>query len=481
MGKYILSIDQGTQSTKISVFDFEGNELCSAKHPLQAMVTAPGGIAEQHEDIYESIVETMQELMERFTGDPKEIIGIGLGSIRFDRVLMKKDGTLAEPIQTWMGERIGYPYQGTNPEVAYLSADTGYLTVRMTGNFVDTFSNYAGAWPIDPEKWDWSDNPDLFDYFGMPRDMLLELKMPGDVLGTLLPEEAARMNVPAHLPIIATANDKAVEALGAGLIDEDTVLISLGTYIAGMIANEYTPFDPELPYWSNPASIPNVFLNESGGIRRGMWMVSWFINDILAKPWQEEALSLETIPEELMNQAGLDVPAGSDGLMTVLDWLPHQQALYRKGTILGFDERHTNAHIYRSILEAIAYTMKLNVDAMLDRQKITRSKLVITGWGSNSDLFMQIFADVFNLPATRNVINGAASLGAAINVAVGLGVYPDYETAIEKMVRQADTFEPNAENADVYQTAVKNYASIRDITDQYYKTANEVTEGAFTE
>ena len=55
---------------------------------------------------------------------------------------------------------------------------------------------------------------------------------------------------------------------------------------------------------------------------------------------------------------------------------------------------------------------------------------------------MQIFADVFNLPARRNAINGCASLGAAINTAVGLGLYPNYETAIEKMVRVKDVFTP---------------------------------------
>lgn len=472
MGKYILSIDQGTQSTKISIFDFEGKELMSAKRPLAPMVTAPGGIAEQHEDIYESVVSTMHDLMEKFEGDPQEIIGIGLGSIRFDRVLMKKDGTLAQPIQTWMDERIGFPYAETNPEIAYIAADTGYLTVRMTGNFVDTFSNYAGAWPIDPEKWDWSTNPDVLGYFNMPREMLLDLKLPGDTLGTLLPEEAKRMGLPEGLPVIATANDKAVEGLGAGLIDDETVLVSLGTYICAMIANKYTPFDPNLPYWPNPASIPHRFLNESGGIRRGMWMVSWFVNDILGKPWQDLAESEKTIVEQLLNEEAAAVPAGSDGLMTVMDWLPHQAALYRKGSILGFDERHTRAHEYRSILEGIAYSIKLNVDAMLSAQGLTRKRLVVSGGGSNSDLFMQIFADVFNMPACRNVINGAASLGAAINVAVGLGIYPDYETAIAKMVRVADTFEPIAENVTVYQKQTELYGTIRNFTDSYYKLAN---------
>lgn len=471
-GSYIVSIDQGTQSTKISIFDFEGHEIISAKRPLADMITAPG-IAEQHEDIYESVVSTMQDLMAKFTGDPKEIIGIGLGSIRFDRVMMKKDGTLAEPIQTWMDERIGYPYQGTNPEVAYLAADTGYLTVRMTGNFVDTFSNYAGAWPIDAEKWDWSNQPEVFEYFNMPREMLLDLKKPGEILGELLPEEAKRMNLPVGLPVIATANDKAVEALGAGLIDRETVLVSLGTYIAAMIANDYSPFDPELTYWPNPSSMPDVYLNESGGIRRGMWMVSWFMKDILGQPWKEKAASLDTIPEGLMNDLAATIPAGSEGLMTVLDWLPHQQALYRKGTMLGFDQRHTNAHMYRSILEAIAYTMKLNVEAMLNHQGLSRSKLLITGGGSNSDVFMQIFADVFNMPATRNVINGAASLGAAINVAVGLGVYPDYETAIAKMVRPSQTFEPNPDNVVVYQKQMQHYEKIRSFTDDFYQMVNQ--------
>ena len=109
---------------------------------------------------------------------------------------------------------------------------------------------------------------------------------------------------------------------------------------------------------------------------------------------------------------------------------------------------------------------------MLSAQGLTRKRLVVSGGGSNSDLFMQIFADVFNMPACRNVINGAASLGAAINVAVGLGIYPDYETAVAKMVRVADTFEPIAENVTIYQKQTELYGTIRNFTDSYYKLAN---------
>mgnify|MGYP000001840158 CR=1 FL=1 len=87
-------------------------------------------------------------------------------------------------------------------------------------------------------------------------------------------------------------------------------------------------------------------------------------------------------------------------------------------------------------------TMKINVDAMCNELQMKPSQVIVSGGGSNSPLFMQIFADVFGIRSVRNVINNAAGLGAAINAAVGVGEYPDYETAIDNMVRIRDGFEP---------------------------------------
>lgn len=69
--------------------------------------------------------------------------------------------------------------------------------------------------------------------------------------------------------------------------------------------------------------------------------------------------------------------------------------------MIGFDGRHTRGHIYRSILEAVAMTMKRHVTDMCNEVGTTINKLIITGGGSNSDLFMQIFADVFDIPIVR--------------------------------------------------------------------------------
>jgi sugar (pentulose or hexulose) kinase len=88
-----------------------------------------------------------------------------------------------------------------------------------------------------------------------------------------------------------------------------------------------------------------------------MWTLSWFL-DLLGPELAERAATLGVSREELIEDEARSLPAGSDGLMTVLDWLAPTEAPFRKGVMLGFDARHTRAHVYRSIVEAIALTMK---------------------------------------------------------------------------------------------------------------------------
>ncbi len=184
-------------------------------------------------------------------------------------------------------------------------------------------------------------------------------------------------------------------------------------------------------FWTNFACIPHRYLYESHGVRRGMWTLSWFL-DLLGEEFAERAESLGLSREEYLEREAEAVPAGSDGLMTVLDWLAPTDKPFRKGVMLGFDARHTRAHVYRSILEAIALTMKHNVDAMCAELGIALDEIVVSGGGAASPLFMHIFADVFGIPASRSMGSGGASLGAAICAAVATGVYPDFETAAER-------------------------------------------------
>jgi len=465
-GKYIIGVDGGSQSSKVVVYDLEGDVVCEGRQALRPMSRPRNGIVEHpDDDLWDSIAAASRKAMAKFTGDPRDIIGVGLCTIRCERAFLKEDGSLAAPVMSWMDTRAYRPYVQENPETAYVTTSSGYITHRFTGRFRDTAANnIEGQWPIDTDTWQWSEDPAVLEHWNIPRDMLVDLQMPGDIAGQVTQAAAEATSIPAGLPVVATANDKAVEALGSGILDEQTALISLGTYIASMVhgrENRKTPSE----FWTNFACIPHKYLYESHGIRRGMWTISWFL-DLLGQEFADAA-ALEGISrEQYLEREAEEVAPGSDGLMTVLDWLAPDDKPFRKGVMIGFDARHTRAHVYRSILEAIALTMKNRVDAMCRELGISLNAIVVSGGGANSDLFMRIFADVFGIPSSRSMESGGAGLGAAICAAVATGVYPDFETAVARMTKGRESFAPDPAHADVYRLMNKTvYQSIGTATD----------------
>jgi sugar (pentulose or hexulose) kinase len=414
--------------------------------------------------------------MNAFTGDVNAIIGIGLGSIRCCRALLKADGTPAAPLISWQDARVTRPYEHTNPDVAWVTSFSGYLSHRLTGEFKDNIGNYFGQWPVDYKTWSWSEDDEVIKKFNIPRRMLFDVQMPGTVIGHITEQAALATHFPVGLPVICTTSDKPVEALGAGLLDDDTAVISLGTYIALMMSGKALPKDP-VAWWPIMSSIPETLLYEGYGIRKGMWTVSW-LRDMLGESLIQDAKAQGISPEDLLNQKASVVPPGCNGLMTVLDWLTNPWEPYKRGIMIGFDSSMDYAWIYRSILESVALTLKNNYDNMCNEIGHYAKQIIITGGGSNSDLFMQIFADVFNLPARRNAINGCASLGAAINTAVGLGAWPSYATAVEKMVRVKDVFMPIASNASRYEALNRGiFRELTQHTDVILKKSYEVIHG----
>ncbi len=475
--KYIIGLDGGTQSTKVIVFDLEGNVVCQGKQKLKPMVMPRPGVAEHpDDDLWDSIIAASRQAMGRFTGDPESIIGMGLCTIRCCRACLKEDGSLASPVLNWMDLRLASPYVFDNPEVRYVTTTSGYITHRFTGRFRDTAANHEGMWPIDKDTWQWSDDPRVLKAFNVPRKFLFEIVNPGSVLGHVTDNAFQQTGIPAGIPVVATANDKAVEALGAGLVPGTTGLVSLGTYIGGMVYGEHHVKNARF-FFTNMASIPNRYLYESGGIRQGMWTVSWFRN-LFGKDLVDTARDQGISPEEVLNQEARDISAGSDGLMTVPEWLAPPDKPFKKGVMLGFHAGHTRAHMYRSILEAIVLTMKNHMDAMCDELNVNLDRIIVSGGGSSSDPFMQIFADAFGVPALRNVVNGAAGLGSAICAAKATGVYATFDAAIKKMVRVENTFYPIDANTSIYtEMNQKVFSSITSYTDDILEKAYPIFKG----
>ncbi len=469
-GPYLIGVDCGTQSAKVVVYDAAGNAVARGQHALQPMSRPSHGVAiHPDDDLWESIAAASRQALAAFTGDVSEILGVGLCPIRCCKAFLRADGSLVEPVISWMDDRAYQAYLPDDPAVAYATTSSGYLAHRFTGELTDTAANnILLQWPIDTDTWQWSNDPALYQQFGVTREMLLELQMPGDVIGAVTLAAAAATGIPVGVPVVATANDKAVEMLGSGSLGETTALVSLGTYVAAMVHGQLNRKAPT-HFWTNFACVPHRYLYESNGVRRGMWTLTWFL-DLLGDEVAERATSLGLSREDYIESEAVLVPAGSDGLMTVLDWLAPTDKPFRKGMMLGFDARHSRGHVYRSILESIALTLKHHVDAMCDELDITLEEIVVSGGGSNSALFMGIFADVFGIPASRSVDGGGASLGAAMCAAVAAGLYPDIETAAAKMAKTRESFAPDPANSAVYQTVSQTvYHDIRSHTDALFE------------
>jgi sugar (pentulose or hexulose) kinase len=472
--KYIVAIDGGTQSTKVSIFDTHGIEICSQSVKLRPIHLYGDSRAEHpDDDLWDSLKLACEGVFNKFTGDREDIIGVGLGSIRCCRALIREDGNLASPVQSWMDLRLSRPYEHDDDTVKYVTTTTGYLTHRLTGETKDTRSNYVGPWPIDWDTLDWIEDKAAFDAYTTPREMLFDLVDPSTVLGTINEFASEATGLPVGIPVVSTSNDKAVEGLGAGLVNDGTVLVSLGTYITSMMVGNNNNTNT-VNYWVNPGATPGEYLYESSGIRRGMSTITW-IMDLLGSDIIDAARELGLSTESYMEHLGRDVPVGCDGLYTVLHWLARPDHLHERGMMIGFNGTHKGPHMFRSVMEGIAMTMKNNAQAMCDELGIELSKIVVSGGGSNGDLFMQIFADVFGVPAHRNKVNGSASMGAAICTALALGVYENRQEAIENMVRKRDTFLPVAENASLYKALNENvYRHLVDHNDELLKKSHEI-------
>jgi len=453
--KYLMGVDVGTQSAKVIISDLNGNIVCEGRQKLRKIhIPAPQLAEHPDDDLWDSLKIAFNQVMTEFHDDiggrGRDILSMGICIIRCCRALLKKNGELSYPIIDWMDIRLNtpYEYQDTYGDVGYVTTSSGYITHRLTGEFKDTCANYIGVWPMDDETLDWSSDGDLVKQCNIPRDMLFEVVKPGEILGHVTDEAARLTGVPSGLPVVATAHDKAVEALGAGSLGSGVGLVSLGTYIGAMVNGHKHLKDPK-SFWSFQASVPGRYLYESVGVRLGMWTVSWFC-DQFGEGTINEARSRGISIEDLFNREAEKVPPGCEGLLTVHDWAPPSHAVYRKGVMFGFDGRHTRAHIYRSILEGIAFTLKNHVDKMNQELNAPLEHLIISGGGANSDLFMQIFSDVFGVTTSRNRMKGSAAIGCVINAGMAVAAFSSYEEAIEKMVRKDDEFSPNLENTRFY-------------------------------
>ncbi len=327
---------------------------------------------------------------------------------------------------------------------------SGYLNYRLCHRFVDSAGSQVGYLPFDYKRLKWAGSHDWkWQALAIRRQSLPELVAPGTRMGEISAAAAAATGITAGMPLFAAAADKACEVIGAGCMLPHIGCLSYGTTATINTTSakyvEVTPFIP--PY---PSAIPGFYSTEVQ-IFRGYWMVNWF-KEQFGHPEQFQAQEQGVVTEDLFDDLVNSVPPGSMGLMLQPYWSPGIKvpSPEAKGAVIGFGDVHTRAHLYRAILEGLAYALREGKEKIEKRSGVAITELRISGGGSQSDAAMQLTADIFGLPASRPHVYETSGLGAAIDAAVGLGLYPDFPAAIKGMTRIGKTFYPIAENQKTY-------------------------------
>ena len=487
MTQYILAIDNGTQSVRALLFDLQGNLVDKSQVAITYQSAEPGWAEADADVFWQALCQACQQLWQTTRVNKSDIAGLVITTQRGTTLALDAKGQPLRPAMIWLDQRrtehaprlawwweAAFRAIGMRDTVRHFQKEaeanwiaqhqpdlwartakylllSGYLNYRFTGRFVDSVAAQVGYVPFDYKKGQWAP-PHDWKWQALPITpaMLPELVAAGTVIGQVSEQAAQETGIPAGLRVLAGAADKACEVLGAGCLTPDIACLSYGTAATINTTTprylEATPFIP--PY---QAAVPGHY-NTEVQITRGFWMVNWF-KEQFGLHEQQQALAEGVSPESLFDALVNRVPPGAQGLMLQPFWnpgikVPGPEA---KGAVIGFGDVHTRAHLYRAILEGLAYALREAKERIEKRGGTPITLVRVSGGGSQSDAAMQITANIFNLPCERPHLYETSGLGAAMIAAVGLGLHADYASAVAAMARMGDRFEPEPQHAHTYE------------------------------
>lgn len=514
MQQLILSIDCGTQSLRAILFSLKGEIIDKEQIFYLPYVSPKPGWAEQEAEVYwESLCKATKALKSRSEANFENIIGIGVTSLRNTMVNLDKNGNPLRPAISWLDQRKagifykpGFPLNvllkisGMEKTIQKMQMDgkcnwvmqyepeiwektykyvqiSGFLHTRLTGEFIDSVASQIGHIPFNYKKQQWSNPKDLFDFsarlFPVEHEKLPNLVLPGEVIGKINQPASLATGLKVGIPVIATGSDKGCETLGMGVKDSSVASLSFGT--TATVQTSVQKYMEPIPFLPSYPSVLPGYWNPEIEIYRGYWMINWFKNEFAHEEVQV-AKKKKIVAEEVLNQLLDQAPPGSMGLIVQPYWTPGLGEQNARGAMIGFGDMHRKPHVYRAVIEGLAYGLLDGKERLEKRGNMKFLKLAVSGGASKSDEICRITADVFNMPLLRGKTSETSGLGAAMATAVGLNVYNHFGEAIENMVSYAGTFEPDPQNTQIYQELynevfLKMYSKLEPL----YKKIREIT------
>jgi xylulokinase len=498
---YLLGLDIGSTGCKAIVFDPNGKILGSGFKEYDIILDQNGKAEQDPENIWRITCQVIRYAVK----DIKSTLIFALGlSVQGDAIIPVDKNFNAlhnailgmdyrslpqvEAIEKQFDPKEIFKITGMRPHPMnslskLLWFRDNYPSVYKKTFKITTFADFIlgklGADPIidytmatrtmafDLSSNEWSEK--ILNKLDINKKVFSDAKPSGTCVGKINADLAEKLGLNKNMLLVTGGHDQTCAALGAGITDKGTGIISTGT--AEVLSSAFTEpltnetmFDSFYPCYRyvKDGMYFTFSLNHIGGL-----LLRWY-RDNFSYTELIEAQRKNLDPYQLMIDK---IPPGSSNVM----FLPHMNGsgtpwcdMFSKGAIIGLTMSTTRHHIVRAILESQSYELKININN-LEKAGIKINKFIAVGGGSKSEIWLQIKSNILNKVIYTVKNKEAACLGAAILAGYGANVYKSLKEGAKMTVNTDRVFYPD-------KSKIKEYLKKYSIYTKIYPALNSINK-----
>lgn len=496
----LLGIDIGTSACKLTVFDIQGNVVASASRPYKVRYLRVGWAEQDADEWWKAVCSSLKEIWESGKVSPSEIAGIGVDGQSWSALAVSKEGQVLRPVMIWfdrraqaqvkwMEEAIGkdriIALSGNPLDPAYITPkmlwikenepqvyqrtykflqSNAFIVYRLTGNFTQDKSQGYGFHFFNIAKGCY--DVELCRDMGLDIEKVADVCECSEVVGKVTKEAAMQTGLVEGTPVVAGGLDAAASTLGAGVIEPGQTQ-EQGGQAGGMSIFLSKPIiEPRLILGYHV--IPGSWLLQGGTVGGG-GALKWF-KEQLGYEETEIAQKRGISPYKVIDDEVSSIKPGSGGVVFLPYMSGERSPIWNpnaRGVFFGLSYDKTKAHMARAVMEGCAFALRHNIE-VAEEAGAAVNRLISVGGSANSDVWMQIKADVTGKEIVVPYSDDATALGAALLAGVGTGVYEDFKEAVRRTVRVRKIYTPNPDNFRVYGDLYSVYREIYDKLESTY-------------
>lgn len=484
--KYVIAYDFGTGGTKASLYDAQGHCLSEHFASYETHYPRSGWHEQRPEDWWSSVVASTRALLTGSNIARKDIVAIGISGHSLGVVPLDAQGRLLRAqVPIWSDSRPdtqmaeffakvpefhwymttgnGFPpalytvfkimwLRDNEPElfarIHKVIGTKDYINFRMTGVMATDYSYASGSGVYDLAGWKYS--VQLIEASALDPSIFPEIVASTEVLGPLTAEAAQELSLPESVQVVAGGVDNSCMALGARAHKEGDCYNSMGSSSWIAVTSAQPLLDKDVRPYVFAHVVPDKFTSALGVFSTGSsfrWVREQLCTNLDAPA---EKAGVNTYDQMLELAADSDIGAGATMFLPSMaggSSLDHSQNV--RGAFVNLDLGNTQADLIRASMEGVAMSLQLALKA-LERITDVSPEIIAVGGGSRSDLWMQIYADLYNKQVVRtNIGQQAAALGAAAVALVGAGLWGDF-SQIDEIHKVQDVRKPIPANQKRY-------------------------------